>query len=100
MIKGKERIKLFLNQKDLDKKLALFDKKDILQVEQNLGEIRVHVPMQATETRGVLGSISQHIALEGVVIYEVVVAVPDLLFYVKQDELVKAHKGILDIQNS
>ncbi len=98
VIKGKERVKLFINQKDLDEKLKLFKKSDVIKVQKDLGEIRIQLNVEkAEETRGILASMSHQIALHGVNIEETVIALPDFLFYVKQEDLLRAHKGILSI---
>ena len=97
LVKSKEVVKLFLNQKDLDKKVELFAKENILSVTKDLAEIRVTMHNKATETVGVLARISHEIALHGVCIYEFISAVPEFLIYVKSDDLVRAHKAVLGL---
>lgn len=97
LIKSKEVMKLFLNQKDIDKKIELFQKDSILSVTKDLAEIRVTMHAKATETVGVLARLSNEIALHGVCIYEFISAVPEFLIYVKGDDLVRAHKAVLGL---
>ncbi len=97
MVKSKEIIKLFLNQKDIEKKLEIFEKENILSVTKDLAEIRVTMHSKAAETVGVLARISHEIALHDVAIYELISAIPELLIYVKSDDLVRAHKAVLGL---
>ncbi|MEK6920985.1 MAG: hypothetical protein AABX82_03825 [Nanoarchaeota archaeon] len=97
MLKSKEIIKLFLNQKDLEKKIVLFSKENILSVTKDLAEVRITMHSNATETVGVLARISHEIALHDVAIYEMISAIPEMLIYVKSDDLVRAHKAVLGL---
>lgn len=97
LIKSKEFLKLFLNQKDFDDKLRLFSKNDIVHVEKDLSELRIQIPSSGAVKKGVLARITHGIYLHDVNIYEVLVAVPEILIYVKSSDLVKAHKAVLDL---
>ncbi len=97
MVKSKEIIKLFLNQKDIEKKLDLFSKGNVISVTKDLAEIRVTMNHKATETVGVLARLSHEIALHDVPIFELISAIPELLIYVKSDDLVRAHKAVLGV---
>ncbi len=97
LIKSKELIKLFINQKDLERKLVLFNKDNIISVVENLAEIRVMTHTKAAETIGVLARLSNEIALHDVSIYDIIWAVPEFLIYVKSDDLVRAHKAVLGL---
>lgn len=97
LIKSKELVKLVLNQKDLDSKLGLFDKKDIVHVEKDLSEIRIQIPLSGAVKKGILARISHSIYLHDVNIHEILVAVPEILVYVKSVDLVKAHQAVLEL---
>lgn len=97
LIKSKELVKLFINQKDVDEKFALFNKKEVVHVEKDLAEIRIQIPMSGAVKKGLLARITHGIYLHDVNIYEILVAVPEILIYVKSNDLVKAHKAVLDL---
>jgi hypothetical protein len=97
LIKSKELIKLFVNQKNLDAKLGLFDKESIVSLTEDLAEIRVTTHAKAAETVGVLARMSHEIALHDVCIHDIIWAVPEFLVYVKSDDLVRAHKAVLGL---
>ena len=97
LVKSKEFVKLYLNQKDIEKKTDLFKKENVLSVSKDLAEIRVTMHSKATETVGVLARISHEIALHGVSIHGIIIAVPELLLYVKSDDLVRGHKAVLGL---
>jgi len=99
LIKSKELVKLFINQKDLEKKLALFSAENIISITKDLAEIRVTTNAKAAETVGVLAALSHEIALHDVSIYDIIWAVPEFLVYVKSDDLVRAHKAVLGLIN-
>lgn len=97
LTKSKESIKLFLNQKDLEMKVDLFDQDKVYSVVKDLAEIRITLPEDAIKNVGLLAKISQEIALNGVSIHEVIVSVPEILIYVKHKDLVKAHQAVMGI---
>lgn len=97
LIKSKEFVKLFVNQKDLEKKIAMFSKENILSVSRDLAEIRFTMHSKATETVGVLARLSHEIALHDVCIHDIISAVPEFLIYVNSEDLLKAHKAVLGL---
>ena len=66
-------------------------------VEKDLSELRIQIPSSGAVKKGVLARITHGIYLHDVNIYEVLVAVPEILIYVKSSDLVKAHKAVLDL---
>ena len=97
LIKSKEYLKVFINQKDIDDKIGLFNKKELVHIEKDLSEIRIQIPMGGAVKKGILAKISHSICLHDVNIYEILVAVPEIMVYVKSKDLVKAHKAILEL---
>ena len=69
----------------------------MLSVTKDLAEVRITMHSKATETVGVLARISHEIALHDVAIYEMISAIPEMLIYVKSDDLVRAHKAVLGL---
>ena len=98
IVKGKERITLIVNSKDLKEKLALFNKADVLEVHHNLSEIRLHFPEDITMQKGVLSRLTSELATRDINIMEIVISMPDILVYVKEKELVEAHHALREIK--
>ncbi len=98
MIKSKETITLLVNQKDLDKKIALFPKQDIINIKKDLTEIRLQFAQDITSIKGIVARIASELALCDINIEEIIYSIPDLLLYVHNDDLVSAHKALLEIK--
>ncbi|MFH1439412.1 MAG: hypothetical protein ABIG89_02525 [Candidatus Woesearchaeota archaeon] len=100
MAKTKEIIKLIVNQKDIEKKLHTFDQQYILDVTMNLCEIRIMLDKDATYVRGFISRISNELALHDVNIHDIIIAVPEILIYVDEKELINAQKCLMELKNS
>lgn len=98
LVKAKNHIHLFVDKTDLDKKLELFPKDRIIKIEQDLAEIRLLVKEPEKEVKGVLARISNELSLNDIVLYDLVVAVPEFIFYLKEKDLLKAHECIMKIK--
>ena len=98
VIKAKETVALVVSQKDLQKKLALFKSSDILSVEKNLAEIRLHFPKDIQNIKGVIGRTGAELATHDINIEEVIYSIPDMLLYVKEKSLVEAHRVLLELK--
>jgi hypothetical protein len=99
MVKTKEIIKIMVNQKDLDKKKAAFDKEYFIGVKENLCEIRIMLEKDATHLRGFLSRLSSELALHSVNIEAIIIAIPEILIYVEEDDLVTAQKCLMDLRS-
>ncbi|MBT4540920.1 hypothetical protein HOC35_05390 [Candidatus Woesearchaeota archaeon] len=98
MIKSKEVIKLFVNQKDLDKKLKAFDPNYIIGDIHNLCEVRIILEEEATYVRGILSRITSELTLHNVNIHDIIVGIPEILIYVEEKDLVLAQKCLMDFR--
>ena len=98
IVKGKERVTLIVSSKELNAKLGLFTKADILNVNDNLSEIRLHFPEDVTMQKGVLSRLSSELATRDINIIEIVISMPDILIYVEEKELVEAHHALREIK--
>ena len=98
IIKGKELLTLVVNQNDLDKKLSLFKKADLLEVHTTLSEIRLHFPKNVHNAKGLFARISGELAMRDINIEEIIYTFPDILIYVKEDNLVNAHKTLMEMK--
>jgi len=98
MIKSKETVALIVNQKELEKKLALFGERDVLMLQKDLSEIRLHFPKDISDVKGVVARVSAELATREINIEDVIFSVPDLLIYVKEENLVDAHKILMEIK--
>ena len=98
LIKSKETITLLVSQKDIEKKIALFDKSDIINIQKNLTEIRLQFAQDITAIKGIVARIASELALCDINIEEIIYSMPDLLIYVREEDLVSAHKALIEIK--
>lgn len=91
VIQGEKSIKLILNAKNREKILSLFSRKSILGIEDNLAEINIHLSDEAVKTPGIISTLSTEFMLHGINIYESMSCVPEMLFFVKQKDIMKSY---------
>ena len=98
VVVGTASIKLFLDRKKegaLRPSLAEFRLRGRL---DRLSEISMLFPEAASATRGVLSVICRELALHDVVITELLTASPELLLYVRGDQVARAYDVLRDLQ--
>ncbi len=98
LIKSKETITLLISQKDVDKKIALFEKNDIINIQKDLTEIRLQFAQDIGHIKGIVARVASELALCDINIEEIIYSMPDLLLYVRDEDLVDAHKALLEIK--
>lgn len=94
---GSEEVKVVVEQPHLEKIRALFDKKDVLDLDKDLSELHVVVAEKAVHTKGVMARIANELTLANINIHEVIICPPEFLLYVKEHDIVKAHEAILKL---
>ena len=92
IIQGEKSIKLILNSINKDKLLALFSKKSILHIEDNLAEVNIHLSEDAVKTPGIISTLSTELMIHDINIYESMSCIPEMLFFVKQKDIVKSYE--------
>jgi hypothetical protein len=92
MIQGEKSIKLILNNSNKDKILNLFSKKSIINIETNLAEINIHLDDEAVKTPGIISTLSTEFMLHDINLYESMSCVPEMLYFVKQKDVVKSYE--------
>ncbi|PIN73959.1 hypothetical protein COV20_02495 [Candidatus Woesearchaeota archaeon CG10_big_fil_rev_8_21_14_0_10_45_16] len=100
IVRAKETITLIVNQRDIEKKLALFKASDVLETEKDLSEIRLHFPKKIDEIKGILARITAELALRDINIKEVMYSIPDWLVYVKESDLIEAHRSLMELKKA
>ncbi len=98
IIKSKETVTLILSQKDLEDKLSLFRRTDILAVQKDLSEIRLHFGKDFTGMKGIMARIAGELALQEVNIEDLLCSIPDILIYVKEESIISAHKSLMELK--
>ncbi len=99
IIQGEKSIKLIINEKNKDKIVSLFSKKSILHIEENLAEINIHLSDDAVKTPGIISTLSTEFMLHDINIYESMSCVPEMLFFVKQKDVMKGYQVLSMLVN-
>ena len=92
IVQGEKSIKIILNSSNREKIASLFSKKSILYVESNLAEINVQLSEEAVKTPGIVATITTEFMLHGINLYESVSCIPEMMFFVKQKDLMKSYE--------
>ncbi len=97
LIKAKESVTIFLNQKDYDDKKKLFNPKNILKTKEKLAEVRLSFPKQSQQIVELLTRIGMELSLENVSIEGIIESMPEILLYVNEKDIVLAHKAVMSL---
>jgi len=96
LIRGKKYVKIITDVTDIDKLKKVFGD-DIVEIKQNLSEIRIVIPQEKEDVRGLLARLSNEIALKDVSMKELIICFPDLLVYVNAEDLVATHDALMEL---
>lgn len=92
-----ESVKILVDTKNLEKAIQLFPKEKILTVERNLAEINMFLDSRMQETKGILSVITTELAINGINIVEAITCPPELLWFVRENDLVKTYNVLNDL---
>jgi aspartokinase len=97
LAKTKEYVRILISKNDFENKINVFKKDDILEIKQNLCEIRLVLSKDYNNTKGLLAKITSELALHNVNIYDTIICMPEILFYVDEKDLIAAQKSIIEL---
>jgi hypothetical protein len=97
---GTASIKLFVDQGKEPVVRSLLTRYKVRRRLDRLSEISMMFPDAATETRGVLAVLTRELALNDVVLAELLTASPELLIYVRDEQVAKAYEIVRRLQGS
>lgn len=92
IIQADESIKILVDEKNLKKVKELFPEDKIIKVDENLAEINMHLHPEAVNTPGIITIASTELALNGINVIETMSCVPEMLWFVKEKDIIKAHQ--------
>ncbi len=97
---GRTSIKLFVDQGQEPAVRPLLTRYKVRRRLDRLSEISMMFPDAATETRGVLAVLTRELALNDVVLAELLTASPELLIYVRDEQVATAYEIVRRLQGS
>lgn len=100
LVVGTASIKLFVNQGKEPALRSLLTRYKVRRRLDGLSEISMMFPEAAPETRGVLAVLTRELALNDVVLAELLTASPELLIYVRDEHVAKAYEIVRRLQGS
>ena len=92
IIQADESMKILVDEKNLEKIQKLFPQKTIITIDKDLAEINMHLNPDAVKTPGLAGIVTNELALNGINIMEIISCVPEMLFFVNEKDILKAHQ--------
>jgi aspartokinase len=98
IIKAKEQITLIVNQKNIEEKLGLFDKEDIVTVHKGLSEIRIQFQKDITFLKGIVSRITSELATRDINLVDIIFSMPDILVYVQEEDMLEALESLRKIK--
>lgn len=98
IIQAEEGIRIILDEKNMDKFFNCFSKNDCISIEKSLVEINLHFTLEASRTKGVVSLISSSLNAEDINIVEIISCAPELLIFIKKDNLLKALNVINNLE--
>ncbi len=87
-------IELIVEEKNLDRIQTFFPGKYINKINRNLAEIKIDIHQTAHKIPGVIALIANELAINSVNIVEIIGSCTEILLYVEEKDLVKAHDVI------
>ena len=69
----------------------------VLKIEQNLAELNMKLEPVSAKVPGILAILDTELANSGVTIVEAASCVPELLWFIDQKDLLKAHQTFLEL---
>lgn len=97
IIQGEQSIKVLINEKNRGKVLGVFNEKNIKHIEEKLAEINIKLANEATQTPGIIATLSTELMINNINIYELMSCVPEMLVFVKQKDVVKTYEILFDM---
>lgn len=98
--KGEQTMKILFSQSDLDRVKKIIPQTMIQSLETDLAELNILLTPKAYTTKGVYARIGNEIANYGININEVITVVPELIVFIKNKDLIKAHQAVFSLITS
>ena len=98
IIQSEESIRIILDEKNLDKFFGNFSKSDCLSIGKELVEINLHFTQDASKIKGIVSLISSSLNAEDINIVEIMSSAPELLVFIRKEDLLKALNVINNLE--
>ncbi|NTV23246.1 MAG: hypothetical protein HGA85_02635 [Nanoarchaeota archaeon] len=99
IIQGEETLKVIINEKNKGKITALFGDGDIVSIVDHLALLTVNLTKDAVKTPGIIAVLSTELTINDINVIEMMSCLPEMMFFVKQKDVLKAYKILFDMCN-
>lgn len=89
---GALSIRLFIDEEKEQAVKKLFGTQHIREVFHTISEISIVMPDKVIDARGIISTITKELAMNGIIITELLTSSPELLIYVNEDSVLKAYE--------
>jgi hypothetical protein len=90
-------VKIFVDQNLLEQVTSLFPKNSVKTIQKDLGEIVIDLNEKSWGKPGILSLFASELYLNGINIQECLTCIPEIIFMVKEDKLMKAYEVLYKI---
>ncbi len=97
IMQAEQSIKLMLNEKNKEKIIDIFPKKTVIGLEENIAQINITLSDEAVKTPGIMSVLTTEVMMHGVNPVEIMSCVPEVLFFVKQKDVLKCYDVIFGL---
>ncbi len=95
IVEGRESMKFVIDHSKKKEVIRLIPKDEIVEVQENLGEINIHLSDRYGDMPGLISPIMNELAVNNININEVIGCMPELILIVKEDDISQAHDALL-----
>ncbi|MBS3131583.1 hypothetical protein J4212_04080 [Candidatus Woesearchaeota archaeon] len=97
MVESREKVLFIVDDRNLEKVTSIFSRQKILSIKKSIGELTIRLGENSEKTVGVLATILNEIAMNGVNVIEPIGCLPEFMVYVQEKDLLKAHEVLLKL---
>ena len=97
IIQAEELIKVVVDQKNAAAVAEIFPKGKLVHTEKNLAEVNMRLEPVSSKVPGVLAMLDTELANNGVNIVETMSCVPEVIWFLSEKDLLRAHETFLNL---
>jgi len=98
IVVGSSSIKLFIDEGNINKFKSIVENFKIRHKFGDISEISIMFPEEAIREKGILSTITTELALNDIIITELLTTTPELIIYLKEEYVLKAYGIIKGLQ--
>jgi len=97
IIQAEEEIKVVVDEKNVAKVTGMFRSSNVMKIEHSLAELNLRLVPVSAKVPGILAILNTELANSSINIVETISCVPELLWFIDQKDLLKAHQAFMEL---